>query len=258
MSISGKTDPVVRPIAAADIAEALGQGLRDFQAMPLLGLMFGGLYVAGGVLIVLSLTAFGMVYLAYPIAAGFSLIGPFVAIGLYEMSRRREAGQPVTLGAIWSAVRSRSELGWMAFVTLFIFLVWMYQVRLLIALILGINASFSSIQQFITVVLTTSEGLLFLAVGNAIGAAMSLILFSLPVVSFPLLLDRDVDFVTAMVTSVRAVVTSPVPMIGWAAVIVVVLMVSSVPYFLGLLVTLPVLGHATWHLYRRIVEPVPG
>ena len=258
MSISGKTDPVVRPIAAADIAEALGQGLRDFQAMPLLGLMFGGLYVAGGVLIVLSLTAFGMVYLAYPIAAGFSLIGPFVAIGLYEMSRRREAGQPVTLGAIWSAVRSRSELGWMAFVTLFIFLVWMYQVRLLIALILGINASFSSIQQFITVVLTTSEGLLFLAVGNAIGAALSLILFSLTVVSFPLLLDRDVDFVTAMVTSVRAVVTSPVPMIGWAAVIVVVLMVSSVPYFLGLLVTLPVLGHATWHLYRRLVEPVPG
>lgn len=258
MSISGKTDPVVRPIAAADIAEALGQGLRDFQAMPLLGLMFGGLYVAGGVLIVLSLTAFGMVYLAYPIAAGFSLIGPFVAIGLYEMSRRREAGQPVTLAAIWSAVRSRSELGWMAFVTLFIFLVWMYQVRLLIALILGINASFSSIQQFITVVLTTSEGLLFLAVGNAIGAALSLILFSLTVVSFPLLLDRDVDFVTAMVTSVRAVVTSPVPMIGWAAVIVVVLMVSSVPYFLGLLVTLPVLGHATWHLYRRIVEPVPG
>ncbi len=258
MSISGKADPVVRPIAAADIAEALGQGLRDFQAMPLLGLIFGGLYVAGGILIVLSLTAFGMVYLAYPIAAGFSLIGPFVAIGLYEMSRRREAGQPVTLGAIWSAVRSRTELGWMAFVTLFIFLVWMYQVRLLIALILGINASFSSIQQFITVVLTTSEGLLFLAVGNAIGAALSLILFSLTVVSFPLLLDRDVDFVTAMVTSVRAVVTSPVPMIGWAAVIVVVLMVSSIPYFLGLLVTLPVLGHATWHLYRRIVEPLPG
>jgi uncharacterized membrane protein len=257
MSISGKTDPVVRPIAAADIAEALGQGLRDFQAMPLLGLMFGGLYVAGGVLIVLSLTAFGMVYLAYPIAAGFSLIGPFVAIGLYEMSRRREAGQPVTLAAIWSAVRSRSELGWMAFVTLFIFLVWMYQVRLLIALILGINASFSSIQQFITVVLTTSEGLLFLAVGNAIGAALSLILFSLTVVSFPLLLDRDVDFVTAMVTSVRAVVTSPIPRIGWAAVIVVVLIVSAIPYFLGLVVTLPVLGHATWHLYRRIVAPLP-
>jgi uncharacterized membrane protein len=258
MSISGKTDPVVRPIAAADIAEALGQGLRDFQAMPLYGLMFGALYAAGGILIVLSLTAFGMVYLAYPLAAGFALIGPFVAIGLYEMSRRREAGEPVTLAGIWATVRSRSEIGWMAFVTLFIFMIWMYQVRLLIALILGINASFASLQQFITVVLTTSEGLLFLAIGNAVGAALSLILFSLTVVSFPLLLDREVDFVTAMVTSVRAVVTSPLPMIGWAAVIVVLLIVSSIPYFLGLLVTLPVLGHATWHLYRRIVAPLPG
>lgn len=258
MSISGKTDPVVRPIAAADIAEALAQGLRDFQAMPLFGLTFGALYAAGGILIVLSLTAFGMVYLAYPLAAGFALIGPFVAIGLYEMSRRRETGEQVTLVAVWATVRSRHEIGWMAFVTLFIFVIWMYQVRLLIALILGINASFSSLQQFITVVLTTGEGLLFLAIGNAVGAALSLILFSLTVVSFPLLLDRDVDFVTAMVTSVRAVVTSPIPMIGWAAVIVVLLIVSSIPYFLGLLVTLPVLGHATWHLYRRIVAPVPA
>jgi uncharacterized membrane protein len=258
MSISGKTDPVVRPIAAADIAEALGQGLRDFQAMPLYGLMFGALYAAGGILIVLSLTAFGMVYLAYPLAAGFALIGPFVAVGLYEMSRRREKGEPVTLAAIWATVRSRSEIGWMAFVTLFIFVIWMYQVRLLIALILGINASFSSLQQFITLVLTTNEGLLFLAIGNAVGAALSLILFSLTVVSFPLLLDREVDFVTAMVTSVRAVVTSPLPMIGWAAVIVVLLIVSSIPYFLGLVVTLPVLGHATWHLYRRIVAPLPA
>jgi uncharacterized membrane protein len=136
--------------------------------------------------------------------------------------------------------------------------IWMSQVRLLIALVLGLNAPFSSLREFITMVLTTNEGLLFLAIGNAVGAALSLILFSLTVVSFPLLLDRDVDFVTAMVTSVRAVVTSPLPMIGWAAVIVVLLIVSALPYFLGLLVTLPVLGHATWHLYRRIVAPVPG
>src|SRR6201987_4380174 len=256
MSISGKTDPVVRPIAAADIAEALGQGLRDFQAMPLPGLMFGALYAAGGLAIVLSLTALGMVYLAYPLAAGFALIGPFVAVGLYEVSRRREAGQPVSLDAIWSTVRSRGEIGWMAFVTLFFFVIWMYQVRLLIALMLGLNASFSSFKEFLTVVLTTNEGLLFLAIGNLDGAALSLILFSLTVVSFPLLLDREVDFVTAMVTSVRAVVTSPLPMIGWAAVIVMLLTVSALPYFLGLLVTIPVLGHTTWHLYRRVVVPV--
>ena len=91
-SISGKIDPVVRRITATDIAEALGQGLRDFQAAPLYGLAFGALYAAGGIVILLSLTAFGMVYLAYPLAAGFALLGPFVAIGLYEVSRRREAG----------------------------------------------------------------------------------------------------------------------------------------------------------------------
>jgi len=258
MSISGKVDPVVRRVTAADIAEALSEGLRDFQALPLYGLAFGAFYAAGGIVILLCLTAFGMVYLAYPLAAGFAMIGPFVATGLYEVSRRREAHLPVSFAAIWATVRTRSEIGWMAFVTLFVFVIWMYQVRLLIALLLGLNASFSSLQAFITVVLTTNEGLLFLAIGNAVGAALSLILFSLTVVSFPLLLDRDVDFVTAMITSVRAVVTSPLPMIGWAALIVVLLAVSAVPYFLGLVVTLPVLGHTTWHLYRRIIAPMPG
>ena len=255
-SISGKVDPVVRSITAGDIAEALGEGLRDFQAVPLYGLAFGALYAAGGIAILLCLMAFGLVYLAYPLAAGFAMIGPFVATGLYEVSRRRETGQAISIGAIWATVKARGEIGWMAFVTLFVFVVWMYQVRLLIALLIGLHASFSSLREFITLVLTTNEGLLFLAIGNAVGAALSLILFSLTVVSFPLLLDRDVDFVTAMVTSVRAVVTSPVPMIGWAAVIVVLLAVSAIPYFLGLVVTLPVLGHATWHLYRRIIAPV--
>jgi uncharacterized membrane protein len=254
--ISGKGDPIVRRITVADVAEALGQGLRDFQAAPLYGLMFGAFYAAGGILIVLSVTALGMVYLAYPLAAGFALLGPFVAIGLYEVSRRLEAGQPLSLRDIWRTMWSRSEIGWMAFVTLFIFIMWMYQVRLLVVLFLGLNATFPSLQQFITQILTTNEGLLFLVFGNMVGAALSLILFSLTVVSFPLLLERDVDFVTAMITSVRAVVTSPVPMIGWAAVIVMLLMISVLPFFLGLLVTLPVLGHATWHLYRIIVEPI--
>ncbi|GLH78870.1 membrane protein [Bradyrhizobium sp. SSBR45G] len=254
-SVSGRTDPVVRRITTADIAEALTQGLRDFQAQPLFGLAFGLIYVLGGVSIVLCVTAFGMVYLAYPLAAGFALLGPFVAIGLYEVSRRRELGQPITYGAIWRTITSRGEIAWMAFVTVFFFVIWMYQIRLLIALLLGLNASFSSFKEFMTVVLTTNEGLLFLVIGNLDGAALSLVLFSLTVVSFPLLLDRDVDFVTAMITSVRAVVASPGPMIGWAAVITVLLIVSALPYFLGLLVTVPVLGHATWHLYRRIVAP---
>ena len=255
-SVSGNVDPIVRRISIADVAEALGQGLRDFQAMPFYGLIFGALYAVGGILIVLSVTALGMGYLAYPLAAGFALLGPFVAIGLYEVSRRREMGQPLSLQDIWHTMKSRSEIGWMAFVTLFIFIIWMYQVRLLVALFLGLNASFPSLHQFIVQVLTTNEGLLFLMIGNIVGGILSLVLFSLTVVSFPLLLERDVDFVTAMITSVRAVVTSPVPMIGWAAVIVVLLILSALPFFLGLVLTLPVLGHATWHLYRRIVAPI--
>lgn len=254
-SVSGKTDPLVRRITVGDVAEAFGQGLRDFQAAPLYGIAFGALYAGGGLAIVLSVTALGMVYLAYPLAAGFALIGPFVAVGLYEISRRREAGEVPSLRGLWSTMRSRAEIGWMAFVTLFIFVIWMYQVRFLMALFLGLNASFSSLRQFLTVVLTTNEGLLFLAVGNVIGVALSLILFTLTVVSFPLLLDRDIDFVTAMITSVRAVATNPAPMLGWAGAIAVLLIVSALPFFLGLLVTLPVLGHATWHLYRRVVVP---
>jgi uncharacterized membrane protein len=257
-SISGKTDPVVRTIMAADVAEALVRGVRDFQAAPLFGLVCGALYAGGGIVIVLCVTTLGMSYLAYPLAAGFALLGPFVAIGLYEVSRRRESGETLALGAIWARVRSRGEIGWMAFVTLFVFLMWMYQVRLLMALLLGVSVSFASFQEFINVVLTTNAGLVFLAIGHLDGAVLSLILFSLTVVSFPLLLDRDVDCVTAMITSVRAVMLSPLPMLGWAAIVVVLLIVSALPAFLGLVVTLPVLGHASWHLYRRIVAPVPA
>jgi len=257
-SLSGKLDPVVRPIMAADVVEALGQGARDFRAQPLYGLGFAAIYVAGGIAVVSCITVLGMTYLAYPLAAGFALIAPFVAGVFYQASRERAHGRTPTLSGLWRAVTSHKELGWMAFVTIFIFLMWMYQVRFLMAVFLGLHASFSSIRQFIDVVLNTNEGLMFLIVGNLIGAALSAVLFSLTVVSFPLLFDRDdVDFITAMITSVRAVILSPVPMLGWALVIVIVLVVSMLPFFLGLLVTLPLLGHASWHLYRRVVAEVP-
>lgn len=254
-SVSGNQEPVVLRIGAAEVIDALGKGLRDFQAMPLLGLTIGAVFAGGGIVIVLCAMVLGMSYLAYPLAAGFALIAPFAAILLYEMSRRREAGEAVKLRDMMATLRGRSEIGWMAFVTLFIFIMWMYQVRLLMAILLGLNVSFASVREFLNVVLTTNEGLLFLAVGNLDGAVLSLILFSLTVVSFPLLLERDVDCVTAMITSIRAVATSPGPMIGWAAVIVVLLVVSSLPFFLGLMITLPILGHTSWHLYRRVVAP---
>lgn len=251
-----RPDPVVRTITMSDVAEALAAGLRDFQAAPSYGLFFGAIYALGGILIVASVIWLDAGYLAYPLAAGFALIGPFVAVGLYEVSRRREAGLPLSWGEVLGAVirQGQREMGWMAFVTIFIFIIWMYQVRLLLALFLGFSA-FGTLGQFISVVLTTPEGLAFLAVGNVVGGLLALVLFSLTVVSFPLLLDRDVDFITAMITSVRAVVKNPVPMIGWGLIVAIDLIFSAVPSFLGLIVTLPVIGHATWHLYRRVVAP---
>lgn len=110
-SISAKTDPVVRRISAADVINALGKGLRDFQAMPLYGLALGAFYAAGGILIVLTATAFGMSYRLYPLAAGFALIGPFAAVFLYELSRRRRGGQAISLREIWPVIRGRSAIG---------------------------------------------------------------------------------------------------------------------------------------------------
>lgn len=248
--------PVVRAVTGADIRAALVAGLDDFRAAPVYGLFFGAVYALGGVLLVAAVTVLHMPWLGYPLAAGFALVGPFVAVGLYEVSRRIEAAAPLSwggvLGAVW-AQRGR-EFSWLAFVTLFVFLIWMYQVRLLLALFLGFK-SFASFAGFLTVIFTTPEGLMFLAVGHVVGAALSVAVFSLTVVSFPLLLDRDVDFVTAMITSVKAVVTSPGPMLGWAAVVVLSLILAAIPMFLGLLIVLPVLGHTTWHLYRRLVAP---
>ncbi len=251
-------EPVIRRIGVADVGEAVAAGIRDFQAAPAYGLFFGGIYALGGMAMVLLGWAWGMLYLVYPLAAGFSLIGPFVAVGLYEVSRLREAGKPLSWPAVLGVVfaQSRRELGWMALVCVFIFMMWMYQVRLLIALFFGFKSF--ALRDFMTELVTTPEGWLFLVIGHVVGAVLSIVMFSLTVVSFPLLLDRDVDFVTAMITSVRAVLSNPVPMLGWAAIVVVLLIVAAAPFFLGLFVVLPVLGHTTWHLYRRLVEPVPA
>ncbi len=251
--------PTVRAVTAADIRSALAEGLDDFVRAPAYGLFFGAIYALGGIFILLAVTRLHMPWLGYPLAAGFALLGPFVAVGTYEVSRRLESNTPLTWSGVLGVVfaqRAR-EFSWLAFVTLFVFLIWMYQVRLLLALFLGFK-SFASFSEFLTVILTTPEGLAFLAVGHVVGAALALGVFSLTVVSFPLLLDRDVDFITAMITSVKAVTTSPVPMLAWGAIVAIVLMVSAAPMFLGLTITLPILGHTTWHLFRRLVEPEAG
>jgi len=228
--------------------------LRDFRAAPAYGLAIGAFCAGGGWLIVLLLWQFKMPYLAYPMAMGFVLVAPFVVTGLYDVSRRLELSEPVSwsamAGAIW-ATRLR-DLRWMALISAFSLVIWMDIAALLSFGFLG----FKSLDgELLNELLTTPSGLLFLLIGNLAGALIAFFVFSISVVSFPLLFDRDVDFVTGIVTSVKTVTANPRTMAIWCAVIVILVAISILSAFVGLLVLLPVLGHASWHLYRRAVAP---
>lgn len=245
----------VNQVSTGDIAAAFRAGVSDFAAHPLMSGAFGLFYALFGLLFVWALFWLGKIWMIIPAAVGFPLVAPFAAAGLYEMSRRLEASERFGWSDILGVMarQRKREMGWMAFVTLFIFWVWMYQIRLWLAIILQ-DASFSDLDGFLNTVFFTPTGWTFLAIGTGVGAFLAAVLFSVTVIAMPLLLDREIDFVTAMITSVRVVTENPVVMLGWAAILSASLMVSMIPAFLGLIVTLPVLGHTTWHLYRRAVS----
>ncbi|MCC0017236.1 MAG: DUF2189 domain-containing protein [Rhodobiaceae bacterium] len=251
-----RAPPKVRSFTFAEVVAAAGRGMQDFRSAGLTSALFGIAYAIGGIIVILTAAWSDLTWISYPLATGFALIGPFAAVGLYDISRRLEAGTPLRLseimGVVWA--QHRREIGWMAFVVLFVFTAWMYQVRLLLALFIGFEP-IASYADFFHALFTTPNGLIFLAVGHVVGAILAVILFSLSVISFPILLDRDIDFITAMITSVQTVVKNPLPMLGWAFVVVMLLIAASLPMFLGLVVVLPILGHATWHIYRMAIEP---
>ena len=246
--------PEVRQMAFSDLQACLQMGIADFRRAPLFGLFFGGIYAFGGILIFQSFIVFEKGWMIYPVMVGFPLIGPFVAVGLYDVSRRLAAGMPLPWNEVLTVITSQAnrQLPYMAFVMLFIFWIWIYQVRLLLALFLG-RMSFPSFASFFEIIATTPEGWLFIGVGHIVGACFALVLFSLTVISIPMILDRDVDFITGMITSVNAVVKSPIVMLSWGVFVTLAVMVSFIPLFLGLLVVLPVLGHTTWHIYQKAV-----
>lgn len=244
----------VQQLSYDDLKYALKAGWADFHQRPLLSGLFGAVYAIGGVFILISLLYFHEIWMIIPIALGFPLVAPFIAAGLYEISRRIGLGEAYRSRDIFFVIRKQPgrELGWMAFVVLFLFWIWIYQVRLLLAVFLGFRP-FSSLDAFLQVVTGTLEGFMFIGIGTLVGSILALVLFSLTVIAMPLLLDKEIDFISAMLLSIRTVATNPAVMFVWGAMIAILTLVAMLPAFLGLVIVLPVLGHATWHLYKRAI-----
>jgi len=238
-----------------DVRSALNAGLRDITKRPTLSLFFGLAYALIGAVLLSGLLVFDQVWIVIAAAVGFPLVAPFLAAGLYEMSRRLKAAEPFSASDIFLVVfnQQRRQFGWMALIVLFAFWLWAYQVRLMLALFLQ-NKPIQTFESAASVLFTTVEGATFLMVGSCAGAVLATLLFSLTVIAMPLLLDKDIDFVTAMITSVQTVKKSPVVMLGWGAVVGALTLVAVAPMLLGVIVIFPILGHASWHLYERLVS----
>lgn len=246
--------PAIRRIEFADLRDVLAKGFEDFGAYrtdvvflcliyPIVGLILGRL-------------AFGenMLPLLFPLAAGFALIGPFAAVGLYEMSRRRELG--VSIGGMDALAVIRlpafGAILMLGLLLVVIFLLWLVAAQVIYAATLGPEPP-RSIAAFVHDVFTTDAGWVMIVIGVGVGFLFAVLAMTISVVSFPLLLDRDVGLDTAVRTSIRAVATNPGPMAMWGLIVAAGLVLGSIPLLLGLIIVMPVLGHATWHLYRKVV-----
>jgi len=255
----GERTPVVLKIDLDDIKQAFRSGLDDFWAMPTHVVFLALIYPIVGLLLAYAILGMNLLPLLYPLAAGFALLGPFAAIGLYELSRRREMGLDTSWRHAFDVVYSPSLrailiLGAMLFV---LFVVWIITANEIYVANFGYHR-FESFGAFADALLNTPEGRNVIIVGNLIGGLYAILAFVVSAVSFPLLLDRHVGVAVAVATSLKAVAINPVPMACWAAIIAAGLVIGSLPFLVGLAIVMPVLGHASWHLYRRVVEPPRG
>jgi uncharacterized membrane protein len=255
--VGAGTRPVrleIRRIAPTDVLKSLAEGLDDFAAMPSHAIFLCVIYPLIGLWLISLVSGYSMLPLAFPIAAGFALIGPFAAIGLYELSRRREAGLDTSSSHAFDVVHSPSigAILAMGLLLMAIFLVWLAVADAIYVANFGYKAP-ASISQFVTDVLTTQPGWTLIIVGTGIGFLFAVLVLTISAISFPLLLDRDVGAAVALFTSIRVVVANPVSMGLWGLIVAALLVAGSLPFFLGLTVVMPVLGHATWHLYRKAV-----
>jgi uncharacterized membrane protein len=232
----------------------LAKGLDDFMAMPTFSVFLILIYPVVGLILLRLTFGYDMLPLLFPLMAGFTLVGPLSTVGLYELSRRREQGLDVSWEALndfhLSSIRAILVLG---LALVMVFLAWLGAAGLIYQLTFGDWVP-PSVGEFARQIFTSRSGWTLIIVGWGVGFFFAVLAFSISVVSFPLLLDRDVGVVTAVLTSIRAVLANPVTMALWGCIVAGALAVGSLPFFFGLAVVLPVLGHATWHLYRKVVE----
>lgn len=246
--------PQIRRITLADIRDALARGIDDFTAFrgDVVFLVF--IYPLAGLVLARLTFGQGLLPLLFPLASGFALIGPIAAVGLYELSRRREAGVEVGWADAFAVFRSPAigSIVLFGLLLLAIFVVWIGVAFAIYSLTLGPEPPVSA-ASFVRDVFTTAPGWTMIGLGIGIGFLFAVGVLAISIVSVPLLLDRDVGLFAAIGASLRAVLANPVPMAVWGLIVAAGLVLGTVPLFLGLIFVMPVLGHATWHLYRRVV-----
>lgn len=248
--------PVIRTIGLSDLRRALQLGWEDFKAVPSHAIMLCVIYPVLGIVLARVVHGYSVLPLLFPLAAGFALLGPFAALGLYELSRRRETGEDPSAWDAMEVFRSPSfgaMLG-LGVLLLALFVTWIATAQAIYVAAFGYDTA-AGIPDFARLVLTTPQGWWLIIVGCGVGFLFALIALCISVVSFPMMLDRHATAGEAMVTSLRAVAQNPVPMAAWGLIVAVLLVLGTLPFFLGLAVVIPLLGHATWHLYRETIAP---
>jgi uncharacterized membrane protein len=252
---AGSAYPAIRRISLADLREVLAKGFSDFLAMPTHSIFLIIIYPIAGVILLRLTFGYDMLPVIFPLVAGFALLGPLAAVGLYEISRRRERGL--------SSSREEEEASsfdpqrlWsiaaLGVLLMIIFVAWLGAAMVIYWDTFGTWIP-GSIAEFADKLFSTPSGLDLIMWGCGAGFLFALTSFAISVVSFPMLLDRPASVGAAILTSVRAVAANPVPMAAWGLAVAAALVIGSLPVLIGLAVVLPVLGHSTWHLYRKLV-----
>lgn len=249
----------MRKIGPRDCWAALVEGFDDFRAMPSHLAFLGAFYVLGGMALAYLGSFANALQLVFPIAAGFALVGPFLAIGLYEMSRRRELGLNADWRDAFAVVRSPAlpAIAALGLLLAAIFAAWIGSAEALYVWLYGPDPPTSAVG-FLNDVLTSERGRLLIGLGGFVGFCFAALALCVSVVSFPLLLDRDVGLVVAIGASLRAAWENPLTIALWGLIVATALVIGSLPLFIGLAIVMPTLGHATWRFYRRAVVRDPA